>query len=115
MPVRIANVGNNLHTLQVLTTRLNHDTKALRQRGIATSSWGPDYASNTVQVTLERYSPGRAAYLVWRSGPNNARKTNFGGAEGTRTPDPLHAMEVRYQLRHSPAARAYRPRATRES
>jgi hypothetical protein len=26
----------------------------------------------------------------------------FGGAEGTRTPDPLHAMQVRYQLRHSP-------------
>ena len=26
----------------------------------------------------------------------------FGGAEGTRTPDPLHAMEVRYQLRYSP-------------
>ena len=25
-----------------------------------------------------------------------------GGAEGTRTPDPLHAMQVRYQLRHSP-------------
>jgi hypothetical protein len=24
------------------------------------------------------------------------------GAEGTRTPDPLHAMEVRYQLRYSP-------------
>ena len=29
----------------------------------------------------------------------------FGGAEGTRTPDPLHAMQVRYQLRHSPIAR----------
>jgi hypothetical protein len=27
-----------------------------------------------------------------------------GGAEGTRTPDPLHAMQVRYQLRHSPKA-----------
>ena len=27
---------------------------------------------------------------------------SFGGAEGTRTPDPLHAMQVRYQLRHSP-------------
>ena len=25
-----------------------------------------------------------------------------GGAEGTRTPDPLHAMQMRYQLRHSP-------------
>src|SRR5690625_2400699 len=27
---------------------------------------------------------------------------HMGGAEGTRTPDPLHAMQVRYQLRHSP-------------
>src|ERR1700754_3793074 len=26
----------------------------------------------------------------------------LGGAEGTRTPDPLHAMQMRYQLRHSP-------------
>lgn len=24
------------------------------------------------------------------------------GAKGIRTPDPLHAMEMRYQLRHSP-------------
>ena len=24
------------------------------------------------------------------------------GAKGIRTPDPLHAMEVRYQLRYSP-------------
>ena len=29
----------------------------------------------------------------------------IGGAEGIRTPDPLHAMEVRYQLRYSPANR----------
>ncbi len=29
-------------------------------------------------------------------------KKTTGGAEGTRTPDPLHAMQVRYQLRHSP-------------
>jgi hypothetical protein len=34
-------------------------------------------------------------------GPLPSRFTS--GAEGTRTPDPLHAMEVRYQLRHSPA------------
>ena len=26
----------------------------------------------------------------------------MGGAKGIRTPDPLHAMEMRYQLRHSP-------------
>ena len=26
----------------------------------------------------------------------------FRGAKGIRTPDPLHAMEMRYQLRHSP-------------
>jgi hypothetical protein len=28
---------------------------------------------------------------------------SLGGAEGTRTPDPLHAMQMRYQLRHSPS------------
>jgi hypothetical protein len=27
---------------------------------------------------------------------------SVGGAEGIRTPDPLDANEVRYQLRHSP-------------
>ena len=33
---------------------------------------------------------------------NVALTSTFGGAEGTRTLDPLHAMQVRYQLRHSP-------------
>ena len=32
------------------------------------------------------------------------------GAEGIRTPDPLHAMQVRYQLRHSPIASAWQRR-----
>ena len=27
------------------------------------------------------------------------------GAEGSRTPDPLHAMQVRYQLRYSPISK----------
>ena len=27
----------------------------------------------------------------------------LGGAKGTRTPDLLHAMQTRYQLRHSPS------------
>ena len=36
----------------------------------------------------------------------------MGGAEGTRTPDPLHAMEVRYQLRHSPFVAIAKRRST---
>ena len=38
---------------------------------------------------------------------------DFGGAEGIRTPDPLHAMQVRYQLRHRPVASG--PRAGHNS
>jgi hypothetical protein len=66
--VRIAGVRNNLPSLQVLTTRLNHDTNALRQRGIAMAMWGPDYPSNKVKIWLEHYTPGRAAYLVGHYG-----------------------------------------------
>ncbi len=36
-----------------------------------------------------------------RAGRPASRSTER-GAEGTRTPDPLHAMQVRYQLRHNP-------------
>ena len=36
------------------------------------------------------------------AGPLRVRPLRVGGAEGTRTPDPLHAMQMRYQLRHSP-------------
>ena len=28
---------------------------------------------------------------------------DYGGSGETRTPDPLHAMQVRYQLRHRPS------------
>jgi hypothetical protein len=50
----------------------------------------------------------QVAVLRCGTGPNRAslgeRKWHltWGGAEGTRTPDPLVANEVRYQLRHSP-------------
>ena len=33
---------------------------------------------------------------------NDVPRDHDSGPEGTRTPDPLHAMQVRYQLRHRP-------------
>jgi hypothetical protein len=47
----------------------------------------------------DRTSPG---FVPWAG-------TLSSGAEGTRTPDPLHAMEVRYQLRHSPGTSPHGP------
>ena len=38
-----------------------------------------------------------------RDSPGGPDLLFLGGAEGIRTPDPLHAMEVRYQLRYSPS------------
>ena len=40
-----------------------------------------------------------------RDTPPGRRGVLFCGAKGIRTPDPLHAMEMRYQLRHSPENR----------
>ncbi len=44
-----------------------------------------------------------------RSGLPNTM--DVGGAEGTRTPDPLDANEVRYQLRYSPLGHPRVPNA----
>jgi hypothetical protein len=56
-----------------------------------------------------------APHLAPQEGQTNLRRRYdtasdllfLGGAEGIRTPDPLHAMEVRYQLRYSPVNRIY--------
>jgi hypothetical protein len=48
---------------------------------------------------------------MWQTTARGSQAVVLGGAEGTRTPDPLHAMQVRYQLRHSPARfLVWRPR-----
>ena len=39
--------------------------------------------------------------------PPKERPQHARGAKGIRTPDPLHAMEMRYQLRHSPDTRPF--------
>ena len=54
-------------------------------------------------------------YRRWNDGPLGQKRHKKGfriapealrrGAEGIRTLDPLHAMEMRYQLRHSPVDR----------
>ena len=42
-----------------------------------------------------------------------ARRRPFScGATGTRTPDPLHAKQVRYQLRHRPETLTYQGMST---
>jgi hypothetical protein len=65
-----------------------------------------------------RHPPGRRAHQKLLAQPNKRARPmarhplnindvathHIGGAEGIRTPDPLHAMQVRYQLRHSPDA-----------
>jgi hypothetical protein len=46
-------------------------------------------------------------YVRERKKPGNiisdvSRFSKFGGGKGIRTPDLLHAMQTRYQLRHTP-------------
>ena len=55
------------------------------------------------RATRAKGDAGPGVHFV-RSGLDHRPLTweKLGGAEETRTPDPLDANEVRYQLRHSP-------------
>src|ERR1700722_5453746 len=44
------------------------------------------------------------SHVTWNVTENRTLTRKTGGAKGIRTPDLLHAMQTRYQLRHSPAA-----------
>jgi hypothetical protein len=64
--------------------------------------------SRAIMVMSSHRSCTRSSWWLENSTVQPLRvrsRRHRGGAEGTRTPDPLHAMEVRYQLRHSPGCR----------
>src|SRR4051812_42974711 len=73
------------------------------------SNPGGSNVACAVELTGGHSNPGGsnvACVVELTGGHSNPGGSNVacGGAEGIRTPDPLHAMEVRYQLRYSPAA-----------
>ncbi len=69
----------------------------------ACASAAPQPAPNDDASTVEK-APAPEAKTDDDKGDEGFNK--FGGSEGTRTPDPLHAMQVRYQLRHRPVLRS---------
>jgi hypothetical protein len=81
----------------------------INQRAEATSSRKP-FAADATPGTASNAraatrTPTKKQETEPLSGVRSVRdllRDHKGGAEGTRTPDPLHAMQMRYQLRHSP-------------
>ena len=81
--------------------------------GVTAPPWGRPRRCRFVRVLhecerLKRASnrrPSHPEVPIWspKSAENRGIPGVFGGPEGTRTPDPLHAMQVRYQLRHRPS------------
>ena len=53
----------SLDDLNALTQQIAADNDSLKAKGIELAGWGPDYASNTVSIQLQQYTPSAAAYL----------------------------------------------------
>jgi hypothetical protein len=78
-----------------------------RERGQVLTA--PTRVSDCCTLLLYFSPDVRKALFPDRERASGLRLCAFlGGAEGTRTPDPLVANEVRYQLRHSPVVRTKR-------
>ena len=74
-----------------------------------------EYAFPRIVAQVAEYSGKRSETLEYRGfqatkkGPGRCPEPLRCGAKGIRTPDPLHAMEMRYQLRHSPIFNCEKP------
>lgn len=65
----------------------------LRRTVQRSQRWGNDWC-----LACPQLRPHRRVKKI----PTSEEMGIEGGSEGIRTPDPLHAMQVRYQLRHRP-------------
>jgi integrase len=83
-------------------THIPSDLTRTARSASATSSKGLGEQLLYFAAVLRPQVPQRPSSRIGR-GPLTC--VDIGGAEGTRTPDPLVANEVRYQLRHSPVVR----------
>src|SRR5690348_7066593 len=80
-----------------------------KSRGTVRDGWSERRDDRSIAATSVRQGSDGAQYgaqvsgkIIEKSRLSALTCENRSGAEGTRTPDPLHAMQVRYQLRHSP-------------
>jgi hypothetical protein len=64
VPVHRRTVKHSWGALQALTTRLDKDQPTWRARGVLLSIWGPDVASNRVEIWLSTYDAAAASALT---------------------------------------------------
>jgi hypothetical protein len=68
IPVAIRVVPHSAGQLAAVQARIGSDAGYWKKRGVVISVWGPDLASDKVQITLTRYSRRAAAMLIARYG-----------------------------------------------
>ena len=111
LQAQIAGIEEMLHRLQALTARsqgqVQSDHELLATTGTLTPETAPERSPRDINRLNTRGSPGTLF--------GNVPGLHTGGAKGIRTPDLFHAMEARYQLRHSPVFSSSRSRPVKHS